>query len=112
MCSTNRSSSCAPPEPPSFPKNIRGPARQPPPAVGRLVRAAPRTRPECHTGGVLPTLAEILEMPTVARGRPEVVAARKALDNQVRWVHVSELEDIAELLHGGELILTTGIALP
>jgi purine catabolism regulator len=30
----------------------------------------------------------------------------------VRWVHVSELADIAGLLSGGELILTTGIALP
>jgi purine catabolism regulator len=30
----------------------------------------------------------------------------------VRWVHVSEVSDIAHLLEGGELILTTGIALP
>jgi hypothetical protein len=30
----------------------------------------------------------------------------------VRWVHVSELADIATLLRGGELVLTTGIALP
>ena len=30
----------------------------------------------------------------------------------MRWVHVAEIADIAHLLHGGELVLTTGIALP
>lgn len=30
----------------------------------------------------------------------------------MRWVHVGEVTDIAHLLRGGELVLTTGIALP
>jgi purine catabolism regulator len=30
----------------------------------------------------------------------------------VRWVHISELADIAGMLHGGELVLTTGVMLP
>jgi len=30
----------------------------------------------------------------------------------VRWVHAMELADVARLLHGGELVLSTGIALP
>jgi purine catabolism regulator len=51
-------------------------------------------------------------MDVVRRGRPEVVAGADALSNPVRWVHVSELADIAHLLKGGELVLTTGVALP
>ena len=30
----------------------------------------------------------------------------------MRWVHVAEVPDIATLLRGGELVLTTGIGLP
>ncbi len=60
----------------------------------------------------LPTLAEVLELPAVRRADPRVVASRQALQREVRWVHVSEVSDIAHLLEGGELILTTGIAMP
>jgi purine catabolism regulator len=41
-----------------------------------------------------------------------VVAGEESLDQPVRWVHVAEVPDIATLLHGGELVLTTGIGLP
>ncbi|WP_166356298.1 PucR family transcriptional regulator [Phytoactinopolyspora limicola] len=58
------------------------------------------------------TVAEVLRLPAVLVGRPEVLAARAHVDNPVRWVHVSELPDIAGLLQGGELILTTGVFLP
>lgn len=58
------------------------------------------------------TMREVLELPEVRRGLPEVLAGEERLDAPVRWVHVSELPDIAPLLRGGELILTTGIALP
>src|SRR4051794_28533278 len=61
---------------------------------------------------LLPTLAEVLELPAVRRGEPAVRAGSAHLDRPVRWVHVSEVSDIAHLLEGGELILTTGIALP
>lgn len=64
---------------------------------------------ERHT---LPTLREVLDFDTLQRGRVEVLAGRSALDNTVRWVHVSELPGISEQLRGGELVLTTGIALP
>lgn len=60
----------------------------------------------------LPTLAEILRLPELQRGHPTLEAAKSALDRPVRWVHVSELADIAHLLKGGELILSTGVALP
>lgn len=49
-------------------------------------------------------------MPVVRAGQPEV-AGGGSLDRPVRWVHVSELPDVAELLVGRELILTTGQAL-
>src|SRR3954447_24667512 len=61
---------------------------------------------------LLPTLAEVLELPAVRRGEPAVRAGSGHLDRPGRWVHVSEVSDIAHLLEGGELILTTGIALP
>ena len=33
------------------------------------------------------------------------------LDEPVRWVHVSDVADLSNLLQGGELVLTTGRAL-
>jgi purine catabolism regulator len=59
-----------------------------------------------------PTLREVLALPALAAGRPVVVAGADRLDVPVRWAHVAELPDIAGLLRGGELVLTTGIALP
>lgn len=61
---------------------------------------------------MLPTLADVLSLPELASGEPVVLAGEEGLGRPVRWVHVSELPDIASLLRGGELILTTGIALP
>ena len=58
------------------------------------------------------TVAEVLRLDAVRRGEPQVVAAAERLDAPVRWVHVIELPDAARLLRGGELVLTTGIALP
>jgi len=59
-----------------------------------------------------PTVADVLALPVVRQGRPTVVAGTAGLANRVRWVHVAEVADIAHLLRGGELALTTGIALP
>ncbi|MCD0448456.1 PucR family transcriptional regulator ligand-binding domain-containing protein [Actinocorallia sp. API 0066] len=61
---------------------------------------------------MLPTLSDVLDLEPVRRGRPRVVAGGDRLDSRVRWVHVAEIADIAPLLRGGELVLTTGIALP
>jgi PucR family transcriptional regulator, purine catabolism regulatory protein len=55
------------------------------------------------------TLAEVLELPVVRRGLPEVVAGREGLGRELRWAHVIELPDPADLLKGGELVLTTGM---
>ena len=59
-----------------------------------------------------PTLAAVLDLDVVRRGRPEVLAGGDRLEAPVRWVHAMELADVARLLHGGELVLSTGIALP
>ncbi|MBK1786553.1 PucR family transcriptional regulator [Prauserella cavernicola] len=59
-----------------------------------------------------PTVAEVLALPVVRHGGARVVAGADGLDAHVRWVHVAEVADIAHLLKGGELVLTTGIALP
>ena len=61
---------------------------------------------------MLPTVAEVLSLPALAAGRPQVVAGDDHLDNPVRWAHVAEIADISQLLRGDELILTTGVALP
>ena len=61
---------------------------------------------------MLPSLDEVLAMEVCRRGRPAVVAGNDRLDTPVRWVHAIELTDVARLLRGGELVLSTGIALP
>jgi purine catabolism regulator len=60
----------------------------------------------------VPTVREVLQLAAVQRGQPQVVAAAGGLDRPVRWVHAIEFADAARLLRGGELVLTTGIALP
>jgi purine catabolism regulator len=61
---------------------------------------------------MLPTVDDVLGLDVIRRGRPQVVAGTDGLGARVRWVHVLELADAAHLLQGGELVLTTGVALP
>src|SRR5215467_9755982 len=63
-------------------------------------------------GAMLPTVAEVLALDVMRRGEPRVVAGTDRLGTLVRWVHAIELADAPRLLRGGELVLTTGIALP
>jgi hypothetical protein len=58
------------------------------------------------------TLHQVLDLDVVRRGAPHVVAGAGRLDVPVRWVHALELTDVGRLLRGGELVLSTGIALP
>ncbi|BBZ26032.1 putative regulatory protein [Mycolicibacterium madagascariense] len=61
---------------------------------------------------MLPTVREVLALPVLQAGAPEMVCgANGSLDRPVRWVHVSDLPDLSNLLEGGELVLTTGQAL-
>jgi PucR family transcriptional regulator, purine catabolism regulatory protein len=61
---------------------------------------------------MLPTVAEVLALDPVRSGAPRVLAGAERLSTPVRWVHVIELAHAAHLLRGGELVLSTGIALP
>ncbi len=58
------------------------------------------------------TVADVLAMPALRTAQPVVLAGADALDRGVRWVHTTELSDIGPLLRGGDLVMTTGIALP
>src|SRR4051812_32631881 len=69
---------------------------------------AARLGPQCVTVRML-TLADVLELPVVRRGLPEVVAGAEAVGRELRWAHVLEMPDPAGLLKGGELVLTTGM---
>src|SRR3954453_11939359 len=40
-----------------------------------------------------------------------VVAGQRGLDRPVRWVHISEVADPTPWLSGGEVLLTTGMAI-
>ncbi|MFK4269760.1 PucR family transcriptional regulator [Streptomyces milbemycinicus] len=57
------------------------------------------------------TIREVLALPVMAAGRPRVIGGRDHLDRPVRWVHISDLTDLTDLLEGGELVLTTGLPL-
>nr|MCW2727127.1 transcriptional regulator, CdaR family [Aeromicrobium sp.] len=58
-----------------------------------------------------PTVRSILATAEVRSGDPEVLSGSAQLDRPVRWVHVSEVEEVAGLLEGDELILSTGLAM-
>ena len=55
------------------------------------------------------TVAEIIDLPVIQAGKPDVLSSR-GFDTPVRWVHVSDVSDLSDLLQGGELVLTTGAA--
>lgn len=67
---------------------------------------------DLHGHETLPTVREVLSLPAVAEGVPEVLVGGVALDARVRWMHVSDSAEIARLLNGGELLLSTGSAWP
>ncbi|MEZ5077361.1 MAG: PucR family transcriptional regulator [Solirubrobacterales bacterium] len=56
-------------------------------------------------------MGDALKTPALRRGVPEVLAHEAGLANEIRWVHSSEASNIASLLRGGELLLSTGMGL-
>ncbi|MFF5369456.1 PucR family transcriptional regulator [Streptomyces sp. NPDC013187] len=72
----------------------------------------PTPGPDPAPAGRAPTLADVLALPVLAAGQPQVVTGLDRLDRPVRWVHITELTDPASFLKGGELVLTTGMPLP
>jgi purine catabolism regulator len=59
---------------------------------------------------MLVPLDEVLSLPAVATGSPQVVVGEPGTC-LIRWVHSSEVFEMGPLLHGGELLLTTGLGL-
>lgn len=57
------------------------------------------------------TVERALTLTELQRGDPVVRAGRRQLDRPIRWVHAAEVPNIARLLRGNELLLTTGIGL-
>ena len=57
------------------------------------------------------TLRQVLALPSVQRAIPEVLAGADSLDREIRWVHSAEVANIASLLKGQELLLTTGMGI-
>lgn len=58
------------------------------------------------------TVRAALALPALSRGLPQVLAGARELDRPLRWAHAAEVRNIAELLKGGELLLSTGMGLP
>lgn len=67
---------------------------------------------EDGAGALLPSIRDVLRMPVLADVLPEVLAGEAGLDASVRWVHVTETASVANLLSGGELLLSTGVGWP
>lgn len=57
------------------------------------------------------SLREVLDDPALVAAHPVVRAGWSGLESPVRWVHTSEVLDIAQLLRGGELVLVAGVLL-
>ena len=62
-------------------------------------------------GGSLMTVRRALALPSLRRGSPSVRAGAERLDNPIRWAHSGEVSNIAALLKGSELLLTTGMGI-
>ena len=75
-------------------------------SCARSSRRRRRTDARRASGAML-TVRELHRRPRRRRRSP----ARRSLDAPVRWVHISELADPTPWLSGGELLLTTGMAL-
>jgi purine catabolism regulator len=76
--------------------------------VTAITQPPPADTPENEIeGGV--TVRAVLEMPAIRRGAPEVLAGGESLDRRIRWVHAGEVPNMATLLKGSELLLTTGM---
>lgn len=59
---------------------------------------------------MLPTLAEVLTLPSFVAGSPRVLCGDPAAIT-IRWVHSSEVFEMGGLLAGGEVLLTSGLGL-
>jgi purine catabolism regulator len=57
------------------------------------------------------TVRDVLSLDIVQAGDPHVVAGESNLDRAIRWVHIADVVEVAPLLKGSELLLTSGLGL-
>lgn len=57
------------------------------------------------------SLRRVLMHPSMSPAKPRVLAGASGMHRRVRWIHSSEVIEIAPLLRGGELLLTGGTVL-
>ncbi|WP_029539624.1 MULTISPECIES: PucR family transcriptional regulator [Rhodococcus] len=57
------------------------------------------------------TVADALDIDLLKDAGARVLTGSDSLDREVRWVHSSEISDIARFLRGGELLLTAGLGM-
>lgn len=57
------------------------------------------------------TVADVLSHVSLRSANPRVLSGLDRLDHAVRWVHSTDLYDIAGLLRGDEVLLTNGVGL-
>lgn len=66
----------------------------------------------CNVFDMSFTVADALELSLIRAAGPHVLTNGTDLDQrEVRWVHSSEIPDIARFLSGGELLLTAGLGM-
>src|SRR6476620_2676693 len=57
------------------------------------------------------SIATALQLDVFSRVAVTVHAGQRNLDRSVRWVHPTEIPDIAQFLSGGEMLLTAGLGI-
>ncbi|WP_404287866.1 PucR family transcriptional regulator ligand-binding domain-containing protein [Glutamicibacter arilaitensis] len=72
--------------------------------VGKM----PINRTDCPANAIL-TVEQLLQLPCVLVGSPQVIAVPASLKRHIGWAHVLENLNPGAYLRGHELVLTTGI---
>ncbi len=62
---------------------------------------------QSEAGGM--TVREVLEMDLIQGGAPELLSGEENLGSRIRWAHAGDSLNLADLLRGGEILLTTGL---
>lgn len=55
------------------------------------------------------TVEAFLELDLIQAGAPELLSGESHLGRSIRWAHAGDAPNLADLLRGGELLLTTGL---
>ncbi len=54
------------------------------------------------------TISDFLALEVLRAAKPRLISATDQTNREISWVHVTELHDVAAVLSGGEMVLTTG----